>query len=141
MNKPILSIIVPVDNTKIYLKECLESLIHQTLTNIEILCIDNGSTDGSLSILKHYAQLYPNFKLFKQKNLSLGAARNLGLKHIRSDYVMFCDSDDVYDIHACEEMYHAMIDNTVDFVMCDINVIAQKNNKNMLDENKCTNTS
>ena len=125
MTNPIISIIVPVYNTETYLQECLESLIHQTLTNIEILCIDDGSTDGSLPILEHYEQSYPNFKLFKQKNLGPGAARNLGLKHATADYIMFCDSDDIYDIHACEEMYRAMIKNHVDLVMCDIQVISQ----------------
>lgn len=129
MKKPTISIIVPVYNTELYLKECLESLIQQTLPNIEILCIDDGSTDHSYQILQHYANLDSRIKIFKQKNLGPGAARNLGLKHTQSDYVMFCDSDDVYDIHACEEMYHAMIKNHVDLVMCDIDVITQEDNE------------
>ena len=124
MKKPVISVIVPIYNTEAYLEECLENLIHQTLKDIEILCIDDGSTDGSLQILERYACLDSRIKIFKQNNLGPGAARNIGLEQATGDYLMFCDSDDVYNLHACKEMHQAMINNSVDLVMCDIDVVS-----------------
>lgn len=105
---PLVSIIVPVYNVQPYLRQCMESLVHQTLREIEIVCVDDGSTDGSAEILAEYATEDCRVHVITQKNSSLGAARNMGLKHISSPFVMFCDSDDWYEPNACEIMLALM---------------------------------
>ena len=93
---PKVSVIIPVYNVEKYLRECLDSVINQTLKDIEIICIDDGSTDSSLSILKEYAKKDKRIKIIKQKNLGAGAARNKGIKIAKGEFVIFLDSDDYY---------------------------------------------
>ena len=85
------SVIVPVYNVEKYLEECLESIIDQSLRDIEIVCVNDGSTDGSLSILEEYAKLDDRIKIISQENQGLAAARNTGLDNISGDYVYFID--------------------------------------------------
>ncbi|KGQ46859.1 glycosyltransferase family 2 protein [Gallibacterium anatis] len=104
MNKvssELISIIVPVYNAATYLKRCLNSLLHQTYNNIEILLINDGSTDNSLEICQEYARKDDRIKVFSQKNSGAGAARNLGITRARGEYIGFVDSDD----WVCEDMY------------------------------------
>ena len=102
---PKISIIVPVYNVEEYLKECLDSLINQTLREIEIICIDDGSTDNSLKILQEYAQKDNRIKVLTQKNKKQGAARNRGLEIAKGEYIQFVDSDDYISLNACERIY------------------------------------
>lgn len=102
MNLPKISIIVPIYNTEIYLKECLQSLINQTYENIEIVCINDGSKDKSEIILKNYMALDDRIVMISQENKGLSAARNAGLKIATGEYVMFCDSDDFLQLDAVE---------------------------------------
>lgn len=95
---PKVSVIIPVFNSEKYLKQCLDSLVHQTLTDIEIICVDDGSTDSSLEILNGYAELDPRFTIFHQNNQYAGTARNRGLDIARGKYVYFMDSDDYCDL-------------------------------------------
>lgn len=118
MIKDKISIIVPVYNVEKYLRECLDALINQTYTNIEILCVDDGSTDSSGKILDEYVDKDGRIKVFHQANKGLGSARNLGLKKATSEYLMFCDPDDTYEPIMCEEMHKAITENDVDFVVC-----------------------
>lgn len=99
------SIIVPVYNTEKYLRECLNSLINQTLQDIEIICIDDGSTDNSLNILNEYAQKDKRIKVLTQNNQKQGAARNRGLAIAKGEYIQFVDSDDYIVLNACEDLY------------------------------------
>lgn len=115
---PKISIIVPVYNTEEYLKNCLESLINQTYKNIEILCIDDGSKDNSLNILQKYEQQDFRIKVFHQNNSGVSAARNIGLKNMTGEYLMFCDSDDYYEHNMCEEMLYTILLQNVDVVCC-----------------------
>ena len=92
---PIVSVIVPVYNVEPYLPSCLDSLIHQTLQDIEIICVNDGSSDNSLAILKAYASLDSRLRVIHQSNKGLSAARNTGMKQARGEYITFVDSDDV----------------------------------------------
>jgi glycosyltransferase involved in cell wall biosynthesis len=92
--KPLVSIIVPVFNAERYLKNCLDSLIAQTLNEIEILCINDGSTDNSLEILSDYSKKDSRIRIFNQKNAGPGMARNTALDNAKGEYIYFLDSDD-----------------------------------------------
>lgn len=92
-----ISVIIPVYNTGKYLSRCLDSIIGQTFSNLEIICVNDGSTDNSAEILQEYANRDPRIRVITQKNAGLSAARNAGLKHITGEYVSFIDSDDWVD--------------------------------------------
>ena len=105
MNTPKISIIVPVYNVEEYLPKCLNYLKNQTLKDIEIICINDGSTDGSPEILKSFEQTDDRIIVINQENSGVSIARNNGLKNARGEYVMFVDSDDYLDINACQLIY------------------------------------
>lgn len=94
---PVVSVILPVFNVEKYLRQCLDSIFRQTLTNIEIICVDDGSTDGSMKILEEYAAKDDRFIILKQENSGAGVARNKGLDIARGDYLSFLDSDDFFE--------------------------------------------
>ena len=99
------SIIIPVFNPDTHLIKCLDSIINQTMKEIEIICVDDGSTDGSLNILKDYAKKDLRFKILKQKNSGAGVARNNGIEHSNGEYLLFIDSDDWIEEDTCEKLY------------------------------------
>ncbi len=123
---PKVSVIIPVYNTEEYLRECLDSVIKQTLKDIEIICVDDGSTDNSLEILKEYAEKDPRFTVLAQQNLFAGAARNAGLAVARGKYVNFLDSDDF----VAEDMFRSMYENAEesgsDICICHVNIMNMK---------------
>ena len=96
MNNPKISVIIPVYNGKDYIKECLNSIINQTLKEIEIICVNDGSKDNSLSILKEYASKDKRIKIIDKKNEGQGYARKVGLDNATGTYIMFCDQDDKF---------------------------------------------
>ncbi len=112
------SIIVPCYNVGKYIEKCLDSLISQTFKDLDILCINDGSQDNTLAILKKYAKKDKRVKVFNQDNMGIGAARNRGLQEVRSEYLMFCDADDWYDPKMCDTMYKTIVKEDVDFVVC-----------------------
>lgn len=116
-----ISIIVPVYNVEKFVEECIESLVEQTLDEIEILLIDDCSTDGSKNIIEKYQKKYSSkITLLEMKqNSKQGAARNVGLKKAAGKYVMFVDSDDILDRNACERMYYEAEKQNADIVFCD----------------------
>ena len=115
-----ISIIVPCYNTAQFVRRCLDSLIQQTFSEIEILCIDDGSTDNTWDILQEYAKKDHRFRIFHQENdKGPGLARNVGLKNVASPYIMFCDSDDWYEPNMCEVMYKTIEKEGTDLVQCD----------------------
>ncbi|MDR2869804.1 MAG: glycosyltransferase [Deferribacteraceae bacterium] len=91
------SVIVPVYNVEQYLRECMDSILAQTLREIEIICVDDGSTDGSLAILQEYAAKDERVQILTQANAGAGAARNKGLAVARGEYLSFLDGDDFFD--------------------------------------------
>lgn len=117
-----ISVIIPVYNVEKYLRECLESVVNQTLKDIEIICIDDGSTDLSLSILEKYAQKDGRVKILHTNKLGGGAARNAGLAIATGDYLSFLDSDDFFEHNMLNTMYHKAVDDKLDIVICDIDM-------------------
>ncbi len=114
---PKVSIIVPVYNSGKYLKTCLDSLVNQTLKNIEIIAVDDCSTDNSLLILMDYAKKYHNIKVYhNRENLGQGASRNRGLDVARGEYIGFVDSDDYIRYTMYEDMYKAAVNNSAPLV-------------------------
>ena len=104
---PKVSIIIPVYNNEKYLKECIDSCINQTLQDIEIICIDDKSTDNSLKILKEYSLKDNRIIIIQQEiNQGQGVVKNCGLCAAKGEYVMFLDSDDWYEIDTCEKAYN-----------------------------------
>ena len=91
---PKVSVIIPVYNVEDYLRQCLDSVINQTLKDIEIICVDDGSTDNSLQIFREYEQKDSRVKVLTQKNQYAGVARNTGMNIARGHYYVFLDSDD-----------------------------------------------
>lgn len=129
MNEILVSVIIPVYNVEKYLPKCLESVINQTLKQIEIICVDDGSTDNSLNILNEYAEKDKRIKVLTQKNLYAGVARNTGLKIAKGKYLSFLDSDDIFELTMLEEMYKkAVIDNS-DVVACGFDIYDSDTNK------------
>lgn len=124
-----ISIIVPVYNVEQYLNKCMDSIINQTFKDIEIICINDGSTDNSLEILKEYVKIDNRIILIDQKNGGLSDARNSGLKIATSPYIMFVDSDDWLELNACEILYNAMTSNNCDLVAFKINIHYVENEK------------
>ena len=103
---PKVSIIIPVYNTEKYLDECLGSVENQTLKEIEIICVNDGSKDGSLDVLKRHAKKDKRIRIINQKNSGVSAARNNGMNAARGKYIMFVDSDDIVPPYAYEEAYN-----------------------------------
>lgn len=121
-DKPVVSVIVPVYNAAKYLKKTLDSLKNQTLKNIEIVCVDDGSKDESLKILQKYAKADKRFKVVHQANAGVATARNTGLKKASGKYIMWCDSDDTYQPDMCLHMISIMERRSVDMAICSQNI-------------------
>lgn len=118
MQKPLVSIIVPVYNVEYYLKQCLDSVINQTYKDIEIILIDDGSTDNSGKICEEYAKKDARIKFFRQKNKGLSAVKNRGIETASGDYIMFIDSDDYADVQLCEKLLDALTEQDSDMAVC-----------------------
>ena len=117
MSESKISIIIPVYNFEKYLRECLDSCVNQTLEDIEIICVDDCSTDNSYKILEEYQQKDSRIKIFRHKeNKNQGAARNTGLANATGEYVWFIDSDDYIDTKACQILYEAIKEFDVDLL-------------------------
>lgn len=102
---PKVSVIIPVYNTEKYINNCLNSIINQTLEEIEIICVDDGSSDNSLNILKYYAESDKRISIFSQRNKGQSSARNIGIKNAMGEYLYFLDSDDYIANDALELLY------------------------------------
>ena len=101
------SVIVPIYNTEIYIEKCLNSLVNQTLRDIEIICVNDGSTDNSMITVRKFANKDPRIKIFEQENKKQGAARNAGMRIATGEYIGFVDSDDWVDLDYYEKLYNA----------------------------------
>ena len=104
--QPKISIIIPVYNTEKYLHECLNSVVSQTIKDVEIICIDDGSTDNSYQILQEYAEKDSRFVILQQENKGAGAARNKGIEIAKGEFLVFLDADDFFE--------HDMLDVALD---------------------------
>lgn len=119
------SIIVPIYNTESYLRKCIDSLLNQTYRYTEIILVNDGSTDSSLSICLDYSNKYSNVKIINQPNRGVSAARNTGISEACGKYITFVDSDDILAPDAIEIMHELIIANNVDIVSASI--AAEKN--------------
>lgn len=125
MNAPLISVIVPIYNVEKYVRKCLESLRGQTLKQIEVICIDDGSTDSSGAIADEYCNTdaegngkeWPVIRVIHTENCGLSAARNRGIDEARSEWLMFVDSDDWVEPGFCEIPYRDAIENHADMVI------------------------
>ena len=115
---PLVSILVPVYNVGKYIRKCLDSLVHQTYPNIEIVLINDGSTDSSLEICQEYAKDYNNIHVFSYENKGISTTRNRALDNMKGDYLLFVDSDDFIDKRMVEKMMERMQETQADIVMC-----------------------
>ena len=115
---PAISIIIPVYNVEDYLVECLESVCQQTIEEIEIICVNDGSTDNSASILEMYTKKDPRIHIIHTTHKGSSSARNQGLAHANAEYIQFIDADDYIEPTASSVMYNTMRQHDVDIVMC-----------------------
>lgn len=129
--EPKVSVVMPVFNVEEYLRECLDSIVNQTLKEIEIICVDDGSTDSSLEILKEYAQKDNRISVLTQKNFHAGVARNAGLAVAKGEYIIFLDSDDLFELSMFEKLYDKTKTLNLDMVVCNASKF-DSNTKNIL---------
>ncbi|MDE6292213.1 MAG: glycosyltransferase, partial [Bacilli bacterium] len=114
------SIIIPVYNAENYIDECLDSCINQTYKNIEIICVNDGSSDASLEHIEKYMKTYKNIVLINQENSGVAVARNVGIDASTGDYVMFVDSDDYIDANMVFIMISELVKANMDAVKCNV---------------------
>ena len=115
---PKISIIMPIYNSEKFIYECMNSLIHQTFKNFEVICINDGSIDNSLKILKNFEKSDNRIHIITQKNMGQGIARNVGMKASIGDYLIFLDSDDIFEDTMLEELYAKIKGYDAEIVIC-----------------------
>lgn len=120
---PILTVIIPVYNTANYLKRCLDSVINQTINDIEIICINDGSTDDSLSILEKYQEIDHRIKIISKQNEGLSVARNVGISNASGKFITFVDSDDYIEINTYELALQHFNSDDIDAVYFSTNLV------------------
>lgn len=131
---PKVSVIIPVYNASEFLEECLDSILHQTLKEIEVICVDDGSSDNSLEILQKYKDQDPRIIIISQRNQGAGAARNNGMERARGEYLSFLDSDDFFEKNMLEEAYEAAHKDNADVCVFDADLF----NHSTKEFKKCT---
>lgn len=130
----LVSVVIPIYNVEKYLEECLNSIINQTYTNLEILCIDDCGTDNSINILKVFAEKDKRIKIISnEKNIGLGATRNNGINNASGKYIYFIDSDDFIDLNYIEQLVLEIEKNQVN-VVCNNKILKYYDNN--LNKNK-----
>lgn len=120
MEQPKVSVIIPVYKTEQFLERCLDSVVSQTLKEIEIICVDDGSPDRSIEILNRYAACDDRISVISQENRGLGGARNRGYKVATGEYVLFVDSDDWIDAEYCKRLYETAVAKNADVAVASI---------------------
>jgi len=130
MERPKVSVIIPVYNTQKYLRQCLDSIVGQTLREIEVICVNDGSTDDSLEILKDYAARDPRVKIVSKSNLGYGHTMNTGILNASGEYVGFMESDDFADPSMYERLYTEAVRARVDIIKANYCEISGENGEN-----------
>lgn len=126
---PKVSVVVTVYNGEDYLEECLDSIINQTLKEIEIICVDDGSRDNSLNILERYSEYDNRVIVLQQENQGAGPARNFGMSIAKGEYIIFLDCDDVFELTMMEKMYLECQKYDLDLVVCRSNQFKSNDTK------------
>lgn len=119
---PKVSVVVPVYNAQDYLKQCLDSILSQSMSDIEVICVDDGSTDDSLCILEEYRKKDERVSIFKQAHMYAGTARNTGIKKASGKYIIFWDADDFFEPDCLEQLYERAEETRADIVICESNM-------------------
>ena len=129
LNTPKVSVIIPIYNAGKYLHACLDSVVNQTLKEIEIICVDDGSTDNSLQIVQDYVKRDPRIKAFSQPNMNAGAARNRGLQYATGKYLSFLDADDFFELNMLELAFKKAEEAKADIVVFRSDLYYEKDNR------------
>lgn len=119
-----ISIIVPVYNAESVLERCIKSILAQTYTDIELLLINDGSSDSSEAICKRYSEIDSRVHLYTKKNGGSASARNYGIRVSKGEYIQFVDADDLIEKNMTEKLHRALTDNDVDWVICGVKLIS-----------------
>ncbi len=119
--RPLITVILPCYNVGRYIEKSLSSILNQTIKNIEVICINDGSTDDTLDILNCYSINDERVKIYNQKNQGQGIARNNGIKHANGEYIAFVDPDDWIEYNMYENLYRLAVQSDVDFIECGLN--------------------
>lgn len=117
-DKPLVSILSPCYNVEQFLPKCLDSVIHQTYSNLQIVLIDDGSKDESWRVMQEYAREYPRIEIYHQENQGVATTRNNLLDKVKGDYVLFVDSDDWIELDMVEFLVEKALTNEADIVVC-----------------------
>lgn len=138
MKGPLVSVIVPVYNVENYLEECLESIIAQTLKNIEIICVNDGSTDRSLEILEFYEKKDSRIVVIDKKNAGYGHTMNVGMDRARGEYIGIVESDDYIKKDMFQYLYNKAVEKKAEIVKSDLYYLYTNNGrKKMIRKNTC----
>ena len=124
-----ISVVMPIYNAFDYLKPAIDGVLNQTLSDIELICVDDGSTDNSLSILKEYQQADERVRIVTENNAGPSIARNKGLARARGKYVIFLDADDFYDYTLLEKLYNLAEEHTLDIAICKFDIYNNRKSK------------
>ena len=130
--KPKVSIIVTIYNGEKYLRECLDSIKNQSLREIEIICVDDGSNDNSCNILKEYTEIDNRFMIIRKKHSNAGDARNVGLKMAHGEYLLFLDCDDYFNKDLCCNAYNKAKLFEADIVFFEYETLMEVDNKKQI---------
>ena len=131
MDKNLVSVIIPVYNTEEFVEEAVRSIMNQTLQEIEIIVINDGSTDGSLSIIERLAKEDKRIRTYTQQNQGLSATRNKGNEYAQGKYIYFMDSDDYLEPETLETCYIKCEQQALDFVLFDADILNKEKHKSL----------
>lgn len=123
------SVVVPIYNAYDYLRPALDSIVAQTLTDIEIICIDDGSTDRSLDIIKEYQKNDARIRIVTENNAGPSTARNKGIMRVKGQYVIFLDADDFYEPELLESLYERAVTDNLDITVAGFDIYNNKRAK------------
>jgi len=125
VKNPKFSVIIPVYNVENYLSECLNSVVNQTLLDMEIICVNDGTKDHSRAVLEKYQEIDSRVQIVDKENGGLSSARNVGLQVATGDYILFLDSDDYISSNACERLYMEVLEHKPDIIVFGAHVFPQ----------------
>lgn len=125
MNKPQISVIVPVYNAASYLEQCIRSIFAQSFSDLEIIAVNDGSTDASAALLDQLAATDKRLHVFHRPNMGVSAARNFGIKHAAGAYIGFSDADDFMEPTMLQELHSAVTANNCDWAICNVNMLRE----------------
>ncbi len=132
LRQPKISIIIPIYNAERHIGQCLDSVVNQTYKNLEIICINDGSTDDTASILNEYKEKDKRIILINQNNMGNSISRNIGLNKVTGKYLFFVDADDYLMLNIIEKLYNTIIMTKANFVISATKVILESDNQSLV---------